>query len=747
MNNNNISYLGGICAYLTNLQYLVLNNNQISDLPVGMLQYFQQLLHLDLNNNRIPVLRKGIFSNLPHLEYLYLNSNNMSDPTGICACDLPQLRRLDLSKNKITNLPGDCFERYKKLEFMDISCNRFSSLSIQLVASLELLKFVNASNNVLKSINSDYLNINRVNLGIFDPAFRLLVNIQWIDFSRNQLSSLDAWILLLAQRCGGCVVNFSYNNIKKFTDIHRTYLGPYFYDSSLPYSITLDLKENNIRYVADIVEGWNFENPVQFWGSFKNKYEHPFIVRLNSLTCDCRDFAVKQYITQDDYNLDLTQAICSAPANLRNRSISALSIHDMVCSVTNYCPSKCRCTDQPSTKHIIVNCTDAGLMDLPTHLPALNSHPGYKYYLVLSKNRISRLIFKDYMADTKRLDVSSSAVEVIDPYMWKTIQTMSNVSHANNLLTQFPEVPHGSFTGIQLDIQNNPISCDCKNKWLKSWLESIDKKILNLKGINCNTPEWLKGKSVILLQEEDFCSDPPYTLKDVLSITIPTIGGLILLSVIVVLSLRTFRFKIFKYTKIHLFDRDECEGENMDYDVFLSRSSEDEEFAEELIALLEREGYTVCYPDRDFMPGSIINDNIVQSIYKCKRVMCLLTKDFVQSNYCMEEFRIARLRDLEMGKKRTILLLKEPVQHFRDDETVPNDVRDYIRRHTCIEKENVDWEDQIRYAMTERRMLNVDETRFDGNMDLTDGEPSFEMTLPDEDDRMDRQRLLNSELQ
>ena len=163
--------------------------------------------------------------------------------------------------------------------------------------------------------------------------------------------------------------------------------------------------------------------------------------------------------------------------------------------------------------------------------------------------------------------------------------------------------------------------------------------------------------------------------------------------VIVVLLLRKFRFKIFKYTKIHLFDRDECDGEDMEYDVFLSRSSKDDEFAEELIAFLEREGYTVCYPDRDFEPGCLINDNIVKSIYKCKRVLCLVTKDFVQSNYCMEEFRIARLRDLEIGKTRTILLLKEPVQQFRDDEQVPNDVLDYIRRHTCIEKQNVDWKD------------------------------------------------------
>ena len=415
-----------------------------------MFQYFQQLLHLDLSYNRISVLRQGIFSNLFHLYDLHLKNNNISDPTGICA-DLPQLQILYLSNNNISDLPEPCFEGYKKLESIDISGNRLSNLSIKLVVPLVFLKFFNASNNVLKSINSEYLDINPANLDRFHPAFSLLVYIRWMDFSRNQLSSLDAWILLLAQTCYGCVIDFSYNNITYFTNIHRTYLGRYFYDKELPYSITVDLKGNNIRYVTDIVEGWNFENPVQFWGSFRNKYKRPFILSLNSLTCDCRDFAVKLYITQDDYNLDLTQAICSDPANLRNKSISSLSIDDMVCNVKDHCPSKCRCTDQPSTKYIIVNCTNAGLTDLPTHLPPLNSPSGYKYYLVLSKNMISRLNYKDYMADTKRLDISSSAVEDIDPRMWKAIQNMSTVSLENNLLTQFPEVSANSFTGKQLE--------------------------------------------------------------------------------------------------------------------------------------------------------------------------------------------------------------------------------------------------------------------------------------------------------
>ena len=492
-----------------------------------------------------------------------------------------------------------------------------------------------------------------------------------MDFSYNQISSVDTWLLVLAKYCYNCTIDLSYNRITNFTNFRRSSFDEHFYENINPHSIALDLKGNDIRHITDMIKGWNFKNATQFFGVVQNNYKQQFVISINSLVCDCGDFAVKQYHNElKKNNLDLTQAICSNETDLRITSISEISIDEMLCYVKDDCPpNNCSCIEQPSTNFMIVNCTDGGLTDMPTTLPSLNRLPGYKYYLVLSKSRINQLIYKDYINETTHLDISNSSVEEINPRMWTALQTVNNVSLRNNLLTQFPEVPHGSFTGNQLDIQNNPISCDCKNKWLKSWLESIGNKILNSKGIICNTPEWLKGKSVILLQEEDFCSDPPYTLKDVLSITIPTIGGILLLSVLVVILLRTFRFKVFKYTKIHLFDKDECDGEDMDYDVFLSRSFRDEEFAEEIIALLEREGYTVCYPDRDFEPGNVIYDNIVDSIYKCKRVLCLMTKDFVQSNYCMAEFLIAHRRDLEMGKKRTILLLNEPVQHFRDDET------------------------------------------------------------------------------
>jgi hypothetical protein len=56
---------------------------------------------------------------------------------------------------------------------------------------------------------------------------------------------------------------------------------------------------------------------------------------------------------------------------------------------------------------------------------------------------------------------------------------------------------------------------------------------------------------------------------------------------------------LFVTLKIHPFDRDECDGEDMEYDVFFSSCSEDEDqHGNRILRRLESEGYKV--PELDY---------------------------------------------------------------------------------------------------------------------------------------------------
>ena len=104
---------------------------------------------------------------------------------------------------------------------------------------------------------------------------------------------------------------------------------------------------------------------------------------------------------------------------------------------------------------------------------------------------------------------------------------------------------------------------------------------------------------------------------------------------------------IYKYVKLHPFDRDECIGEDVDYDVFLACAGEDGALGYSILKLLEKSGCKVCYHKKDFIPGEHIIENIMQAVKRSKRTVCVLTGNFIKSGWCMEEFRQSHYRDLQ----------------------------------------------------------------------------------------------------
>ena len=163
------------------------------------------------------------------------------------------------------------------------------------------------------------------------------------------------------------------------------------------------------------------------------------------------------------------------------------------------------------------------------------------------------------------------------------------------------------------------------------------------------------------------------------------------------------------------------------YDVFISYAHEDKELARELLEFLENNGCKVCFHQRDFMPGEPIYENILEAIYTNKRVLCLVTPNFLQSEYCLDEFSIAQSHNVERKCRRLVIMKHEEFdidtgidnEHKEDDQvnitaqllpagesaesSGPLDrasvLRDFVARHTYINLSADSWRDQLLYAM------------------------------------------------
>ena len=112
----------GIFSGLSRLEVLGLGFNQLSELPQGIFSGLSRLTWLTLEHNALTELPPGI-SGLSRLEVLRLGFNQLSElPQGIFS-DLASLRHLGLRRNLLTELPPGIFSGLASLESLDLSNN------------------------------------------------------------------------------------------------------------------------------------------------------------------------------------------------------------------------------------------------------------------------------------------------------------------------------------------------------------------------------------------------------------------------------------------------------------------------------------------------------------------------------------------------------------------------------------------------------------------------------------------------
>ncbi|KAG9343113.1 hypothetical protein JZ751_014085 [Albula glossodonta] len=105
------------------------------------------------------------------------------------------------------------------------------------------------------------------------------------------------------------------------------------------------------------------------------------------------------------------------------------------------------------------------------------------------------------------------------------------------------------------------------------------------------------------------------------------------------------------------------------FDAFVSYCGNDEPWVfEELLPNLEKRGppyINLCLHNRDFQLGKDIVDNITDSLYSSRRTLCLVSTNYLRSNWCALELRLANHRLLVERKDVLILVFLEKISPFQ----------------------------------------------------------------------------------
>ena len=679
---------------LTSLTILDLSSNHITIIDKAFFN-FPSLKNLEISLNKLRTFPWTSLSKLKQLEYIDVSGNHLNileNYSNGRDAGFRQLRSLSVNDNNISWIDTGFFNT-PSLRYLDISGNKLNTILSITSSILESLRILKASDNALTYLDrvdwKRFRSLTKVDLSnnhistVAEEYFRSPVDYSIrFELSHNALTDLDiSWL----KYCNSIILD--YNNI---TDAIRT--SDLETTTELPScrnvdKIEISLKHNEITSVTKLLEG--FLSVDEFLDLIVSK-NYRFDLRDNPGNCDGRDINI--------YRKSVSLL------NFRRRPWVEKSldiIKQQTLCVTS-CPEPCICSVVPSRFLIDVNCTQQSLTRLPSELPSLPDR-SFMYRLFFDGNNIESIDDHNYWGHVHTLSLYDNKVENVSVAGLNALVNLRVLDLGKNDLVRLPRnISMVNLSSeVTLRLSDNPWSCDCQILETKHWILENLRSTQNESDFLCAQPVALKQRNLLSVSDARLtCGDTP--IRDnrlTVIISVVTFGALFIVNTLAIYVIYR-RWCKSKQLKWHPTDRDECHGENKEYDIFLSYANEDEEYVEEyLIPGLEMRGYKVCFHRQDFVPGESIVANIENAIMKSKRTLVYISEAFNESGFCRWEFDAAFSLDLDSRRNRLVAVTDADLNI---DALDPN-IKSYLSRFTYVERDSqLFWENVLSHLPVEK---------------------------------------------
>lgn len=165
---------------LPKLHFLNLAHNQLSVIPFQIFQSLSALRYLDLSSNRLVTFLDNFFIENDALTVLSLRNNTIDKVLANSFYGLRHLIELDLSENHIRNIDRNAFDSLDSLQRLNLCMNNLSMIPTTLFHRLHQLKFLNLSRNKFKILPN----------GVFAHQFAL----EHLTIDETSLQKLNNWV-------------------------------------------------------------------------------------------------------------------------------------------------------------------------------------------------------------------------------------------------------------------------------------------------------------------------------------------------------------------------------------------------------------------------------------------------------------------------------------------------------------------------------------------------------------------------
>ncbi|XP_069507504.1 toll-like receptor 13 [Ambystoma mexicanum] len=620
------------CSSLENIELNYLNLSDSDNLVEEVCSSHPTLKVLELKGNNFTGLKEGVFQNCTVLSHLYLNSNHLQHVNKIMFWHLNALQALSLGNNQILTVSDDILQ-LPTLQILDLQYNSITDILLNQSVTPSNLTSLNLFSNQLTNIwsSSQFWALGRLSeitlgnnhlLEISAPFSPSLTMLKILQINKNKLSSIKQHTFknLMSLR----ILNLVENQIESIE------LGAF---DGLQHLKSLLLGSNKLTSLLlekDIFNGLMSLNELQLFSnhisylSTKTLKRPPF-VRLKLL----------QILT---INSQGHTGLLHLPANFFEGLVSVERIH-------------------------------AGNLAITTLHPNIFS----------------------YTPQLKELDLSNSPLQSIDPNVFMPVSNLSQLHVSRIGLQSLDFVLHVNFSrmflfravGNQLqvitrehikalpflnflDIRKNAFTCNCDNKDFLNWaIDNLHTQVLHFHEYTCAYPPGSMGMPLHQFKTTSCTVNYEFILFVCTSL------GTILLMVSCTFH-HLFRWEVaYAYYLLvaFLYDRKQKRQATAKYtyDAFVSYNKHDEKWVlNDLLPTLEEQyQWQLCLHHRDFQPGKPILDNIVENIYASRKTICVISEDYLESEWCSSEMQVASFRLFDERKDVLVLIFLEEIPRER----------------------------------------------------------------------------------
>ncbi|KAL3882135.1 hypothetical protein ACJMK2_028506 [Sinanodonta woodiana] len=676
LRHNNIKYLDSSSfAGARGIGGINLNNNRIRTIGAKTFRNLTILVLLFIENNEIDYIEYNAFGDASIVE-LNLRNNNISDINFFRYSNFPRLRKLDLSQNYITMPISSDF------------CSRFQGIETLLI-----------SNNRIEAV--------------YNRAFESLLNLRFLDLSYNRIHVLRETALTT-----------SFSSIKPFVKLQG---NPFRCDCNMKWMKDWQSStDRNNMIIKDLLTLictiGSSTNVSMMYRLATDKFLCQYTTDCNSFKCSCCNFNACECLIKCPDS-------CTCSYN-NDRSVNIVHCDQKgLDQVPKELP--------PAVTHLYLDENNISVVSIHSF-----TNMAYLEYLSMCDSNIYTI--DDYaferLSSLKAIHLNGNFISIITPKTFFELKNLQHLSLSNNRITVIEAGSFSYFPGkykldlsrnmlskvdenvlfemsfaSSLNLSGNPWTCDCEFLvGFDNFTSSNVEKIQDFSALTCTTNDTntTSPSNTTKLLANTLLSDlcPSITVQhttelqdnNTLVATLTTLLGILLIVVCIVFIIfwnRDF-LKVWIYVKFgwRICNKEEDEADvYKPYDAFVSYSSKDDDYVvHELIPVLEKNmNYRLCVHYRDFPVGAAIADNILSSVESSKRVIVVLSKHFVESEWCHYEFQIAHQRLLAEKKNRIIMILLGDI----DKSKLVPELKDYVQTNTYVNQNDAWFWEKIHYAM------------------------------------------------